>query len=125
MIQADEGRRVRRWRTVSEKRQIVQLTLEPGASVAEVARAHGVNANQVFKWRRAFERGELAEPCSALLPITVASVSEPESDPAAEEPQATAAAGSIHIELPGIAMISVESGADSALVRLILGSLRK
>ena len=30
---------------------IVGLTLVPGASVAHVARAHGVNANQVFKWR--------------------------------------------------------------------------
>ena len=56
---AGEERRVRRWRSVSEKRQIVELTFEPGASVALVARAHGVNANQVFKWRRAFERGEL------------------------------------------------------------------
>jgi hypothetical protein len=34
---------------VSEKRRIVELTLEPDASVAEVARAHGMNANQVFK----------------------------------------------------------------------------
>ena len=37
-----------------------------GASVALVARAHGVNANQVFKWRREFERGELSEPVSHL-----------------------------------------------------------
>lgn len=125
MIQADEGRRVRRWRSVSEKRQIVQLTLEPGASVAEVARAQGVNANQVFKWRRAFERGELNEPCSALLPISVARLSEPDSAPSTEEPQVATVAGSIHIELPGIAMISVESGADSALVRQVLESLRK
>lgn len=56
---AGEERRARRWRSVTEKRQIVGLTFEPGASVALVARAHGVNANQVFKWRRAFERGEL------------------------------------------------------------------
>jgi transposase-like protein len=35
-------RQVRRWRTVSEKRRIAELTLEPGASVA-LARAHGVN----------------------------------------------------------------------------------
>ena len=52
-------RRVRRWRSVAEKRRIVELTLVPGASVALVARAHGVNANQVFKWRREFERGEV------------------------------------------------------------------
>jgi transposase-like protein len=46
---------------------MVQLILEPGASVAEVPRAHGVNASQMFAWRRAFERGELTQPCSALL----------------------------------------------------------
>lgn len=125
MNQVEVERRVRRWRSVSEKRQIVQLTLEPGASVAEVARSHGVNANQLFKWRRAFERGELNEPCSALLPITVARTSEPESEISTEEHLAAAAAGSIHIELPGRAMITVESGADSLLVRQILESLRK
>ena len=55
----------------AETGPIVELTLEPGASVALVARAHGVNANQVFKWRRAFERGEMPEPAAAstaLLP---------------------------------------------------------
>jgi hypothetical protein len=44
---------------------IAALAWEPGASVALVARAHGVNANQVFKWRRAFERGEMSEPAAA------------------------------------------------------------
>ena len=50
----------------------MQLTLKPGASVAQVAQAHGVNANRVFEWRRAFERGELCEPNVALIPVTVA-----------------------------------------------------
>ncbi|MBV8072676.1 MAG: transposase [Acidobacteriaceae bacterium] len=116
-------RRVRRWRSVSEKRQIVQLTMEPGASVAEVARAHGVNANQVFKWRRAFDRGELVESCSALIPVTMSSASEASDEPE-EAPQASSG-GAIHIELPGRAMISVESGADPVLLRSILESLRK
>ena len=31
----------------------------PGASVAEVARRHGVNANLLFVWRRLAERGLL------------------------------------------------------------------
>jgi transposase len=127
MVQAQEvvpERRVRRWRSVSEKRQIVQSTLEPGASVAEVARAHGVNANQVFKWRRAFERGELIEPCTALLPVTTPS--EAESD-AAQEPrqEQEPSGGAIHIEFPGRAMISVERGADRSLVRAVLESLQK
>lgn len=119
--EAGSGRRVRRWRSVAEKRQIVQMTLEPGASVAEVARAHGVNANQVFKWRRAIDRGELVEPC-ALLPVTISASAEP-TDESVEEP--ATGGGSIHIELPGRAMISVESGADPVLLRSILASLSK
>jgi transposase len=128
MVQAEgEGRRVRRWRSVAEKRRIVELTSEPGASVALVARAHGVNANQVFAWRRAFKSGELAEsaaPATALLPVTVSAPCEAEiREPAAEQQRATV--GTIHIEFPGRALISVESGADPALLRSILESLRK
>ena len=117
------GRRVRRWRTVSEKRQIVQLAIAPGASVAEVARAHGVNANQVFKWRRAFERGELIEPSAALIPVTVSRADEVANE--REEAPTTSSGGAIHIELPGRATISVERGADPVLLRSILESLRK
>ena len=122
-VEVSSGGRVRRWRSVSEKLEIVQLTLRPGASVAEVARAHGVNANQVFKWRRAFERGELSKSCAALIPVTVSSPSATSND-AEQVPQASCG-GAIHIELPGRAMISVESGADSSLVQSILESLRK
>ena len=128
MDQAAVGEvRVRRWRSVAEKRQIVKLTLEPGASVALVARAHGLNANQVFKWRRAFERGELldsAASSTALLPVTVAAPSKTEIwEPPAQQPPA--ASGSIHIEFPGRASISVECGADPILLHSILESLRK
>jgi transposase len=106
---------------------MVELTFQPGASVAQVARANGVNANQLFGWRRAFERGDLVEPVSgstALLPVTVSAACESPTWKAApqEEPSAS---GSIHIELPGRALISVESGADAALLRSILESLRK
>ena len=128
MVEAEGAeRRVRRFRSVAEKRRIVELTFEPGASVALVARAHGVNANQVFAWRRALKSGELAEPIAAstaLLPVTVATPSEAQIREAGVQQQ-PATFGSIHIEFPGRAMISVESGADSALLRSILESLRK
>jgi transposase len=122
-------RRVRRWRSVAEKRRIVGLTFEPGASVALVARANGVNANQVFKWRRALERGELVDPAAAstaLLPVTLSASSEAciETREVSAKQQPTAG-GAIHIELPGRATISVECGADPALLRSILESLRK
>lgn len=90
--------------------------------MAEVARAQGMNANQLFKWRRAYERGELSEPSVALIPVTVSN-----SEDAGREPEAVAplAAGAIHIELPGRAVISVESGADLMLLRTVLESLRQ
>jgi transposase len=114
---------------VSEKRRIAELTLEPGASVALVARAHGVNANQVFKWRRALKRGELSEPAAAstsLLPVVVSAPSEAVSATGeADAKEQSAPGGSIHIEFPGRAMISVERGADPSLLRSILESLRK
>jgi hypothetical protein len=46
-----QPRNKRRYRSAEERRRIVKETLVPGTSVAIVARAHGVNANQVFAWR--------------------------------------------------------------------------
>ena len=51
--------RTRRFRSKEERRQIVEEALKPGASVSEVARTHGVNTNQVFKWRRHYRQGRL------------------------------------------------------------------
>jgi hypothetical protein len=85
-----------------------------------------VNANQAFKWWRAFERGELNEPGLALLPVIVSTPSEPEKELVEEpRPEPEASGGAVHIELPGRAMISVERGADRSLVRAILESLQK
>jgi transposase-like protein len=86
-----------------------------------------VNANQVFKWRRAFERGELTERSSestALLPVTVSAPSEAATWEASAQPL-PATSGSIHIEFPGRASISVECGADPILLHSILESLRR
>ena len=43
-----------------------------------MVRAHGVNANQVFKWRRALKLGELNEAPAptALFPVMVSSPCE-------------------------------------------------
>ena len=53
------GTAKRQQRSVEEKRRIVEETLVEGASVARVARAHGVNANQVFGWRKLYLAGRL------------------------------------------------------------------
>jgi transposase len=127
--EAEAGRPIRRWRTLSEKRRIAELTFEPGASVAVVARANGVNANQVFKWRRALKRGELNEPVTvsaSLLPVMLSVPIDAGGTGGDVGPkEQPSRGGSIHIEIPGKANISVERDGDPVLLRMILESLRK
>jgi len=54
------GRRSRRSWSDDEKRRIVAEAVLPGASVADIARRHGVNANLVFNWRKIARAGLLA-----------------------------------------------------------------
>jgi transposase len=65
-------RRRRSW-SLEEKRRIVDESLDDGASIAEVARRHDLNANQLFAWRRQFG-AEPAAPkeLAPILPVTVA-----------------------------------------------------
>jgi transposase len=109
---------------MAEKRRIVEQTYEPGVSVAQVALANGVNANQVFAWRRAFKRGELVDSGSTAL-LSVVMASTPEADRAASAAEPVSGNGAIHIEFPGRVVISVERGADAALLCSVLESLRK
>jgi transposase len=116
----------RRRRSIEERRLIVEETLEAGSSVARVAMKHGVNANQVFKWRRLHEAGRLGPRAARdvqLLPVRVAEEQElprPQDQVAAPAPSV----GSIHIELPGSVRISLEGHVDPAMVRTVLKSLR-
>ena len=66
----------RRMRTLEEKLAIIEEASRPNASVALVARTHGVNANQVFGWLRLHRRGLLesrrhGKPVP-LLPVKIA-----------------------------------------------------
>ena len=67
------ARRKRRSWTLDEKRRIVDESLEPGASIAAVARRHDLNANQLFTWRRQVG-GEPIEPkeLAPILPVMIA-----------------------------------------------------
>ena len=74
----------RRYRSKQERRQVVEETLQPGASVAVIARRHGVNANQVFHWRKLYREGMLDGKAAAaqLVPVRVAEVVSPQPPPA-------------------------------------------
>lgn len=103
----------RRYRSALERRQIVEETLRPGASVAIIARAHQVNANQVFCWRKLYRQGQLEARKDAveLVPVRVS-----------ESVASGLALGAILIEL-GNARVRIEGAVDPASIRATLAAL--
>jgi transposase len=115
------GRKRQFW-GINQKRQIVEETLVSGASVARVARARGVNANQVFYWRRQYREGLLGSAVQ-LVPVSVEASSTPTESVADESPVSTDAPGLIQIKWNG-AQIRIEGSPDLVLVRSILETVR-
>ena len=113
----------RRYRSALEWRQIVEETLQPGASVAIIARAHEVNANQVFCWRKRYREGLLVSRKNAteLVPVRISdSVLGEGVKPSKKE--AVMTSGAILIEL-GNARVRIEGAADPASIRATLAAL--
>lgn len=106
------------------KRRIVEQTLLPGASVARTAREHGVNANQVFNWRKLYREGLLSEAgktTAKLLPVTVIAQARPPAA-ALSAPTGRADAGRIWLESPK-GCLSIDGQPDPAALRLVLEHL--
>ena len=121
----------RQYRTTEEKQKIVEATLAEGASVARIARAHGINANQVFGWRRLYLAGRLGGVSRAikLLPVHVsesspslATTTSRECSPSADFSKPTP--GTIHVELRH-AQVRIEGRADAGLLRVLLECLQR
>lgn len=108
------------------KRKLVELTEQPGASVAAIALEHGVNANLVFKWRRAKlerKRGAVTARPTVLLPVSVG----PQESLVTVVPSGYVAAvkeGVIEIEL-GDSRVVLRGHVDPASVRSLLQALRE
>jgi transposase len=123
----------RQRRSIAEKRKMVEQAMLPGASVAAVARQYGVNANMVHYWRNLYRQGRLGENKNDSVRLLPVRVRESATTPALEPEGALSppssvvsspAAGNIYIEFPKI-HLRVESGADAALLRVVLETLQR
>lgn len=67
----------RRRYPVEYKRQVVQESMSGGASIARVALANGINANQLHNWRWQYRRGDFGPITEGpvLLPVQIDAVS--------------------------------------------------
>ena len=113
------GERRRRSWTRDEKRRIVEESFQEGASIAEVARRHELNANLLFTWRRKMgvEPSEQPGPMP-ILPVTIAPGS------VAEEHCPTAA-GQMEIVLSEGDRILVWADVETAALSRVLKALSR
>ena len=114
----------RRRRSKAERRRIVEQTLVPGASVAVIARAHGVNANQVFSWRKLYREGRLDVKSAEnqFLPAKIID-SQPSEQVRVDRQRGTQHGGMIEIEI-GSVRVRITGSADPECVRAALEQLR-
>jgi transposase len=133
MGEVEAGRKkAHTFRSVEEKRRIVEETLKAGVSVSSVGRAHGINANQVFHWRKLYQQGLLDSACGRdrvrLLPVVVSE--EAESGAAVGAGAATTACpaiadcptGTIELSL-GWGQLRIAGAVDCETLRTVLGCL--
>jgi transposase len=111
----------RQYRSLELKRRMVEETLVPGASVARVARAHGVNANQLFDWRRQYRQGLLESgkgETSGLLAVRVTEAGAAASDvPIRRTPP-----GTIQVELAK-GQLQLTGRVDAEALRVVMREL--
>src|SRR5487761_1690730 len=111
------GKRRRRSWTRDEKRRIVEESLQDGASIAEVARRHELNANLLFTWRRKMgvEPSVQNDPME-IVPVTIA-------PGLVAEGHCPDAAGQMEIVLSEGDRIIVWSDVESAALTRVLKAL--
>ena len=128
--------RRRRW-SEEEKLQLVEEACRPGHSVSQVARQRGINASQLFAWRRqavakglvsAVRSEPTAVPALAFAPVKVAEEAREDGKEQMSLPRGGSIPGgsaSIEIELRSGDRVLVEGCADAGLVLRIVSALRR
>ena len=129
--------RRRRW-SEEEKLQLVEEACRPGHSVSQVARARGINASQLFGWRRqALAKGLVSDnrpkptavPALTFAPVNVTGEPAPaesgEEVRPARRRKVPRGSATIEIEFKGGDRVRVEGSADAALVARIVSVLRR
>jgi transposase len=115
--------RRRRW-SWSDKQQIVEEALVPGASISAVARRYGLHPSQVFAWRKAAREEGLAKATGSssvdygFMPVVVAGGSGlPQTGPRA--------CGCMEIVLLSGRRIVVDAGVDAAALDRVVTVLER
>ena len=127
----DGVERRRRWPD-AEKRRILEATLAPGVSMAEVARANGVAKSLVFAWRRQARqaRDAASKPAAMFLPVEIAEAAghaarTPRGDATQRARRPGGTNGLIEIELRDGRRVRVDARVDADALGRVLDALAR
>jgi transposase len=106
----------RKWSTEG-RRRIVQASLKSGTTVDAVARIYGVNASQIYAWRKQHRQRMQESKRAALLPVQMTEGAQIAVPKAEQE-------SSLVIEGRG-ARVSVSGHIEEAVIRTVLECLAR
>jgi len=115
------GKPTRRRFTQAYKRQVVEQSLQPGTSAAQVAREHNINGNLLHTWRWHYRSGLLGSSSAdgattALIPVELSALPPKENTATTPaERVLSIRCGELHITLQG--------EVDPATLQTVLASL--
>lgn len=127
--QPSSGRRRRPNFTPEFKRHLVELSMQPGINIAQLAREHGINDNLLFNWRRKHQEEQGENRQNAALVLMPVEIAEPRSaivdatplQPAQVEPDSALCC---EVVLPG-GTVKLSGALSPALLRMLFDELKR
>jgi transposase len=118
--------RRRRW-SPADKLRLVMMTREPGATVASVAREHGVSESLLYAWRGRLMSGAVGGPpvatvAGGFVPIAVVG-DRPVSSVGPGAGCGPVPAATIEIELPNGCRLRVHERIATSMLRKVIAVL--
>jgi len=121
-IEVITGHERRRTYRDAEKARLVAEASQPGCSVQQIARRHGVCPSLLYRWRRHGPGGRAPEPLPPrLIPVRMGA-DEPVLPPA--NPGVRVAVPLVEMTLPNGYTVRVDPQVDGKALRRIIAALR-
>ena len=119
------GKPIRRRYSLALKRQIVEVSLRPGVSAAQVARQYELNGNLLHTWRWQYRNGLFGtvteapsvSPTEGLIPVQLCADALTDVSASGSERGLTIRCGDWHISLQG--------EIDPAIVQMLLNAVAR
>jgi transposase-like protein len=124
---------MRKHRSNDERRRIVELTFEKGASITQIAREHGMHPTSLSHWRSLYQSGKLSADASsapvaqksAFFPIALTQENVTNMPPSTATSVQERERNIVQLTLPSGATVRIETTSlDVVLLRALVAQVQ-